>query len=116
MTVGELIEQLSHLDPDTKIVVPGAPYNQPNPLYMIGGVVLEEDDPDTGIPKGIYIGLNMGIDFDDDTILDEEPIEPEKPIEEEEEIIVHFEETKIEASNMTEFISGIKDLIEKDKL
>jgi hypothetical protein len=72
MTVADLILELSNLDPKMKIVVPAAPYGQPNYLYRIGSVILKEDDLDTGVESGMYIGLNIGNDLDDDTVLDEE--------------------------------------------
>ena len=63
MTVRDLIEALSFLDPNLKVVVPDAPYGQPNELKYIGEVFLYQDDHETGVRAGGYIGINMGRAF-----------------------------------------------------
>jgi hypothetical protein len=68
MKVIELIHELAMLDPDMEVVIPGAPYDQPRLVDYLGVVILDEDDEDTGLSKGEYIGIGMGVALDDDTI------------------------------------------------
>lgn len=98
MTVADLLQELVLLVPKMKIVVPEAPYNQPNYLTRIGVVILKEKDKDTGVEAGEYIGLNMGMDLDDDTWEDEED-----NVTVEENPLVEEVDTSIEANNFEEF-------------
>jgi hypothetical protein len=113
MTVGDLISELLQLDPKTKLVVPDAPYGQPNPLVRIDVVILKEDDGDTGVPAGEYIGLNIGNDLDDDNL--EEEIEQESnaidiiPTVEKTNLDI-IEENPISPENIVDFIDSIEKL------
>lgn len=117
MTVGDLIIELAMLDPSMKVVVPNAPYGQPNPLLRVGVVILEDDDRDTGLPAGEYIGLNVGFDLDDDTAFDrEEENSPTVLHEPKEDHVYHEPENKIEPENVEDFMNKMFNLIEKGEL
>jgi hypothetical protein len=101
LTVGEVISMLSILNPDMKIVIPGAPYNQPRFVDRIGVVILKKNDLDTGVPAGEYIGLGIGDDFD--ALYDEEEeaeLEPEPAIDD---LPAYKKEPSIEADSFEEF-------------
>lgn len=117
MTVEDLIIELAMLDPSMKVVVPDAPYGQPNPLFRVGVVILEDDDLETGLPAGEYIGLNVGFDLDDDTAFDkEEENSPTVLREPKEDHVYHEPENKIEAENVEDFMNKMFNLIEKGEL
>jgi len=118
MTVGDLIIELAMLDPSMKIVVPDAPYGQPTPLERVGVVILEEDDLDTGVPSGEYIGLNIGFDFDDDTAFDKEEEETGPTVlhEPKKDHVYEEPKNKIEPENVEDFMNKMFNLIEKEEL
>ena len=117
MTVGDLIIELAMLDPSMKVVVPDAPYGQPNPLFRVGVVILEDNDLETGLPAGEYIGLNIGFDLDDDTAFDrEEETSPTVLHEPKEDHVYKEPENKIEPENAEDFMNKMFNLIEKGEL
>lgn len=115
MTVGDLITELLQLDPKTRIVVPDAPYGQPNPLTRIGVVIMKDDDKDTGVPAGEYIGLNIGWDLDDDNLEEENLEEVYLPktdpiLEIEKNNLDLIKENPISADNIGDFINDLEKL------
>ena len=116
MNVRELILELSNLDPNMEIVIPGAPYDQPNILDRVGVVILDEPDPDTGLPAGEYIGLGIGLDMDNDSLYDENE-SPVVEIQQEIEVQSNYQPDYelIEAKNFEDFQSKLFEQILKDE-
>jgi hypothetical protein len=111
MTVWELIKELSQLDPNMKVVVPDAPYGQPRFVDRIGIVILEEDDLDTNVPAGEYVGIGIGSDLDDETVFEEaeELEDSSEPINEEKMITFDYLEDPVEAETFEEFQEKLLD-------
>ena len=114
MTVRDLIAELVQLDPELKIVVPDAPYGQPNPLTRIGIVILREDDKDTCVSAGEYLGLNIGTDLDDDTLQEEPELSESEVLEKT--LTKAIEKNPIVAENIEDFILSIETLTKEGKI
>ena len=59
MKVNELIKELEKFDPNTEVVVPCAPYGQPDDIFSVQEIVIEQDIIDTHVKSGKYIGINL---------------------------------------------------------